>query len=209
MLVRLFKAILGKRHRSSVAVGIDVEQIRDAMRTGDLDKAWMLCDRVLDFQPDNVDALHLAGVIAHQRGDRARAITLLTRAADSSAEPQPSLGLGHVLRESGRLEEAVSCFKRAAQMDPHLYEPQIALADSLYRKGEIAEAEVHLRQAIHLRPDAFEAHQLLTRLLYAQARQGELGEAVRNMQRIKPRDGADIFVALLVPAINQSTQEIG
>lgn len=206
MLVRLFKEILKKNPPSSVVV--NAERIRGAMQSGDLDKARQFCEVFLDSRPDDIDALHLAGVIAHQQGDNAKAIALLTRAATSRTDPQPSLGLGRLLQEAGRLEEAIFYFKRAVQIDPELYEPRIALANALYKKSEVVEAEVHLRRAIDLRPDSFEAHQLLTRLLYTQARHVEVAETVRNIQRIMPSDGRSIFMALLLPAIYNSTQEI-
>jgi predicted O-linked N-acetylglucosamine transferase (SPINDLY family) len=155
-----------------------------------------------------MDVLHLAGVVAHKRGNKTLAIEFLTRAAESLTDPQPSLGLGHLLQEARRIEEAIAYFKRAVEIDPELYDARLALADALHREGKIAEAEAHLRRAIALRPDSFEAPQLLTRVLYVQARHVELAETVRTMQRIRPFDGGSIFAALLVPAINQSTQEI-
>ena len=39
-----------------------------------LDEAVQLYDRILKAQPDHVDALHLLGTIAYQRGDDARTI---------------------------------------------------------------------------------------------------------------------------------------
>lgn len=69
MLVRLIKELLNKALRSSAAVSL--EQVHDAMKSGNLDKARALCDIVLSSRPDHIDALHLAGTIAHQQSDKA------------------------------------------------------------------------------------------------------------------------------------------
>lgn len=178
------------------------------MKSGNLDKAWAICDTALKFRPDDKDVLHLAGLIALQQGDKARATALLTRAATSDSDPQPSLGLGQLLQEAGGLDQAIFYFKRAVQIGPELYAARIALANALYKRGDLAEAEAPLHQAIVLRPDSLDAHALLALVLYQQARHVEVAETVHNMQRIKHADGKSILLALLLPALYQSTQEI-
>ena len=208
MLVRLIKELLNKVLPSSAAVSLD--QVHDAMKSGNLDKARALCDIVLSSRPDHIDALHLAGVIARQQGDEARAIALLTRAAESPTDPQPALGLGQMLQDAGRRDEAIMYFRRAVEIDPELYTSRIALGNALHKRGDIAEseAEVNLRCAIALQPDSLDAHALLASVLYQQARTLEVAETVHNMQRIKHADGKSILLALLLPALYQSTQEI-
>lgn len=206
MFVRLVKDLLNKVLRSSAAVSL--EQVHDAMKSGNLNQARALCDTLLHSRPEYTDALHLAGVIANQQGDKARAIALLTRASESLTDPQPSLGLGQLLQEAGRLDEAIMYFERAVKIDPDLYAAQFALASALYKRSDVAEAEAPLHQAIVLRPDSLDAHALLALVLYQQARNVEVAETVHHMQRVRHEDGKSIFLAVLLPAIYQSTQDI-
>lgn len=207
MLSRFVKELIRKREGPSVVLP-SLDSIREALKNGQLDHAQALCDSLLRSHPDDIDALHLAGVVAHQQGHTARAIEFLTRVAGSLADPQLSLGLGYLLQETGKVDEAIAYFRQAVEFDAGSYEARFALANALCQERRIADAEAHLHRAIALRPDSFEARRLLTRVLYVQARHVELAQAVRAMQRIKPFDGADIFVALLTPAINQSAEEI-
>lgn len=206
MLARLIREILRKRPAQITAAGLS--EIHDALKSGDLEWAGALCGRALRADPDNTDVLHLAGIVAHRQGRREQAIHLLTRAAASETDPQPSLGLGHVLLEAGHADRAIFYFERAAHIEPELYEARIALANALYGRHRLRDAEPHLRKAIALHPDSHEAHRLLAYLLYEQAHHTEAAEAARTMQRIRPADGAKIFETLILPSIYQSTREI-
>ena len=62
---------------------------------------------LLDAQPDNPDALHMSGVIAHQTGKVQRAVTLITRAKKGyPAMPELHNNLGLALQSAGRIGEA-------------------------------------------------------------------------------------------------------
>jgi tetratricopeptide (TPR) repeat protein len=59
-------------------------------RAGDLSGAEGLYQEALRAAPDQFDALHLLGAIAHQRGDAPRAIELISRAITANAtSPAP------------------------------------------------------------------------------------------------------------------------
>ena len=49
-------------------------------RSGDLDRAAALYQRVLDRTPGNADALHMLGLVAGARGQSERAIDLIVKA---------------------------------------------------------------------------------------------------------------------------------
>ena len=57
--------------------------IQDAIvyhRAGRLHEAESIYRRILNFDPDNFDALHLSGDVCHQRGNSALAIALINQA---------------------------------------------------------------------------------------------------------------------------------
>ena len=49
-------------------------------RNGELGPASQLCEKILAQEQENADAIHLLGVMHHQRGDNARAVELIGRA---------------------------------------------------------------------------------------------------------------------------------
>src|SRR5215471_17437316 len=76
--------------------------------------------QILDVAPDYPDALHFAGVLAHQQGRSAEAEALIERSLslDSSRADWHS-NLGIVLRDRLKLDEAVTAFKDAIAIDPN------------------------------------------------------------------------------------------
>ena len=57
--------------------------LRDAIsshQAGDLARAGSLYQTVLASEPDNAEAMHLLGVLNHQRGEHTRAVELMGRA---------------------------------------------------------------------------------------------------------------------------------
>ena len=88
-------------------------------RAGRLDDAGARYARVLELRPGNADALHLAGVIALQRGDAARAAELIGRAvAANPGFADAQANLGNALRALGRPEAAVQAYDRAMALQP-------------------------------------------------------------------------------------------
>jgi glycosyltransferase involved in cell wall biosynthesis len=71
----------------------------DAQRARRLDRAEALYRRALTLAPDDADALHMLGMIRHERGDRDEALSLILRALDLSGWRIPFMrsNLGLVL----------------------------------------------------------------------------------------------------------------
>src|SRR6516164_6556304 len=88
-------------------------------RAGRRDRAEALYSKVLQKAPDHADALHLLGVIAHERGRHERAIRLIEQALailpDHSAA---HMNLGNALRAAGRRADAAESYRRAITIQP-------------------------------------------------------------------------------------------
>jgi predicted Zn-dependent protease len=68
-----------------------------------LDEAEQLYRAVLSADPDQADALHLLGVVAHQRGQHAQAVELIGQAVRLRPETAAfHLNLGEALAALGR-----------------------------------------------------------------------------------------------------------
>ena len=97
----------------------DLERAFATHQSGDLQGADLLCRRVLENRPRDVEALHLRGVIAIQSGDCERAVELLKRALGYASEaPHIHNNLGEAYRQSGQLDLAESTFTTAVDLDP-------------------------------------------------------------------------------------------
>ena len=76
-------------------------------QSGNLDAAAAIYSEILQRLPNHPDALHLAGMVAHAKGDSATAISMISRAV--SLAPAISFfanNLGNVLLDVGDLQAA-------------------------------------------------------------------------------------------------------
>jgi len=94
---------------------------------GDLSKAENIYQQILQTDPNCPDALHLLGVISHQAGKRNRAVDLIKKALivkPDYAEAHNNFGnvLKEVLKEFGKLEEAVASYQTALTFKPYFPE---------------------------------------------------------------------------------------
>jgi Flp pilus assembly protein TadD len=73
---------------------------------------------VLGAQPDNADALHLLGLVAHQTDRHDHAVTLIAKAvriAPTNASYFNNLGMPY--GGLGKDSEATHCYRRAVEID--------------------------------------------------------------------------------------------
>src|SRR6516162_8819191 len=94
-------------------------QALHSFREGRLDKAERLCAAILEYRPDDFDALQLLGLLNLQRRHTAEALHFLSKALkvnSASAEAMSNLGLA--LHAMGRFEEAVDCYRTALLIAP-------------------------------------------------------------------------------------------
>jgi tetratricopeptide (TPR) repeat protein len=119
-----------------------------------LDQAAALYCRVLGARPDDADALHLLGVVAHQRGDHVQAAEWIGRAITRrSTVATYHANLGEVYRTLGQLEWAVASCRTALRLQPTYAEAANNLGNVLLEQGLWAEAADQFRAALRLRPN--------------------------------------------------------
>lgn len=126
---------------------------------GRLPEAEAIYRQVLQSIPDQPDALHLLGVIAHQTGRGIEAVDLITRAI--AARPgflEAHNNLGNVLQELGRLDEAVANYRKAISLKPDFAQAHNNLGNTLRCLGQCDEAAGSLLKALELNPEYAQAH---------------------------------------------------
>ncbi len=142
-----------------------VEQHRGA---GRLDEAEALLKQILAAKPTEPTAIHLLGIIAHQRGQLTQAIEHVKRAIELA--PQTALfqaNLGEMYRLAGRADFALEHGRRAVALNPDYPEALSNLGVAHYERKEYEEAAASHRRAIALRPSFAQAHSNLGNALHA------------------------------------------
>jgi len=158
---------------------------------GRFDEARRGYERVLERAPNEPDALHLLGLLAHQQGDHARAIELMGRAiALRPGAAEFYVNVAAALQAVGDNERAIESLRRAVELAPDLPEAYSNLGGALAGVGQVGKAVQHFQRALSLRPQ-YEGARI--GLASAFARQRRVAEAVgclREAIRLHPRSAA-------------------
>jgi tetratricopeptide (TPR) repeat protein len=131
----------------------DLSAALEQHRRGYLDQAARLYIQVLSARPDHADAMHLLGVLAHQRGDHARAADWIGAAI--ARNPNAALyhaNLAEVCRALGRLDQAIACGRTALRLQPDNAEAANNLGTVLLEQGQAEAAAEQFRAALRVRP---------------------------------------------------------
>ena len=149
-------------------------------RQGNFGVAERLYRNILAGQPENFAALHLLGMLLHQRGKSDAAIPFLERAIrlkGDDAEMHSNLGVA--LAEAKRFEEAVASYRRALALEPQLAGVHSNLGIALAALKRFDEAIASYRRALELAPENAEA---LNNLGLALLDVGNAEEAARSFR---------------------------
>lgn len=168
--------------------------------------------KVLALDPENPDALHFLGAIAHQSGNHHEAIGYIRRALDACAQPARRIApnpaaynnLGEAYRALARTEEAASCYESALAIRPDYAEAHYHLGLTLEDRGRIEDAIFHYRRAVTLKPDLAFAHFNLGSALKGSGRLDEAALCFREVLRLDP--GNERAQYLLAAVLGQTPE---
>lgn len=150
-------------------------------QAGRLQAAEQLYRQVLAIDPQQVDALHLLGVIAHQAGRHEMAVELIRAAIRLNASvPTFHNNLGNALKDLGQYAEAMACYSRVVQLNPQFSQAHYNMGVVLQVQGRLMDAIACYRQAVKLNPDLAEAHNNLGECLKDA---GQISEAIDCYRR--------------------------
>ena len=162
---------------------------------GELDAAEALYRQALALRPDHFDALHLCGVLMHQRGRSAEALDLIAAALVENVRVAAAhCNHGLVLAALGRLDEALQSYTRALALKPDYAEAHFNKGNALAALTRNEEAIDSYRQALAIRPGYASALLNCAQLLQ---KCGRTAEAIASFDRalsiVAPN--ADILIA--------------
>jgi tetratricopeptide (TPR) repeat protein len=150
-------------------------------RQGMTEEAGEMYQKSLELNPGSASAhYNLAGSLA-RRGEFVDAERHFRAALKESPNAQTYTGLGIVLGQQGRTEEAIVNLKAAIKADPRLPAAYDQLGSILTEQGRLEEAAANFRLLIRIRPNAA-AHQKLGEVLM---RLGHTDESRKEMARAK------------------------
>ena len=135
------------------------QQAVEHQKSGRLAQAREIFERILAEDPDHVDSLHMAGVLAIQEGRPAIAVGLITRAIAMSNGVAAFHGnLGSALAAAGRRDEAIAAFEQAIRLNAGDLDARNNLATVLMDHGQTDAALAQHRENLRLQPDSANAH---------------------------------------------------
>jgi tetratricopeptide (TPR) repeat protein len=171
-----------------------LQRAAELHRRGDIGLARRLYDEVLAREPNNAEALHLAGAAAAHQGRPVEAVELLTRAAYLDARnPVLHFNLAATLASLGRSDAALAAIDAAAGLGVALPQAHRLRADLLRSAGRGDDAlESYARSA------ALAPHDAGVRIEYGNllAMQGRVEEALSAFDEALAIDPASSQVHL-------------
>jgi protein O-GlcNAc transferase len=127
-------------------------------RAGQLGEARALYGQILQREPAHPDALHFLGLLACQIGQHDAGLALIEQSIGLHPNAIYYNNFGNMLREKGRLVDAIEGYRRAIALRPDYPEAHNNLGNAL-REASQPEAAMHsCEQAIALNPGYAEAY---------------------------------------------------
>ncbi len=157
-------------------------------KNGQLTDAEAVYRQVLALVPDHADALHFAGVLAHQQGRSDEGAALVRQSlaiAPDRADAYNNLGI--IFKGSGRVDEAIEAYRRAIRIDPAHANAHSNLGVLLRAQGQVVDAEAAYREAIRLEPEHIDAYHNLGVLLASLKRTREAVTCFCKVTTLSPR----------------------
>jgi tetratricopeptide (TPR) repeat protein len=184
------RAALGLGKAESAAAGRIAGWFNAALghqRADSTADAERVCRQILSVDPRHAQAIHLLGLIEHQRGRSDDAIKRLRRAIMlNDRDPVFHHNLGNILNTRGRPAEALICFERALALAPASVDTLYNLGNTCQELGQPEQAIVYFEKALRLRPDAVELHNNLGSALQDLGRLDEAIASYRAALQLRP-----------------------
>jgi len=147
-------------------------------RLTDADKIYR---QMLEADPNNIDALHLLGLISIQTGDPTAAIELIGNALKIKEDvPQFHYNIGNACAVLNKTDEAITHYERAIELQPNNAEAHNNLGYIFLQLKNPHLAAGCLTKALKIRPEYADAH---NNLGLAHKDMGALNEALKCFKR--------------------------
>jgi tetratricopeptide (TPR) repeat protein len=171
----------------SLAAGQALLLAEQKRARGFLADAEELARQAAASEPDNAEAWHALGIVAHQSGNTGEAIAHIQRAiAIAGNVALYHANLAETLRLAGRLDEAIAVGRRALEISPRYPEALNNLGIALFDKRDFEAALGCYERAISLKDDFAQAHSNRGNALQRLKRFAEAEPAYRRAIELQP-----------------------
>jgi tetratricopeptide (TPR) repeat protein len=166
-----------------------IEQAFEKHQKGDLNEAAEICRGLLKENSNDVEALHLLGVILSGAGLNDQAVGMLEQAL-AIGGPNSSMlhNYGVALQGVGALKKAAQAFRHAAEAAPLRTDSWYGLGEVELQREELPNALRAFEKVLEQDPDSIEARNNLGIIL---RKLGRLKEARTHLQKIVNADPKD------------------
>jgi Tfp pilus assembly protein PilF len=132
------------------------------IKSGDYDVALSSCRAVMERDPADADATHLAGYLHQLKGEHADALRYFEIAAQlAPANAEIANNRAASLKALERLDEAAQSYRHAITLNPRFALAHHNLAELLLQMDRPAEALARCRAALELEPDLADTYRTL------------------------------------------------
>lgn len=164
-----------------------LEEAVSLHQNGGIERAEEIYRRVLEYSPQEPNALNLMGTCAAHRKDFEPAADWFLQAIKqdkSRADFHSNLASAYI--ESGRYPEARHSVEKALKLTPQFADGRYNHGRVLMKFEEYEEAEEEFSLAVKLKPSFFEAHNSLGNVLKSLARFDEAESAFKKAIEVNP-----------------------
>jgi len=164
------------------------QEIENEIKASNNEKAVNLIEKILEKEPENVDAIHQLALIKVNQGDLVEAKRLLEKAIKLSQDDAILLNhLANVLLNLNDLNEAENCFIKALKISQN--SPQILnnYGLLLYQASRFQEAEEKFTLALKNKTDYYSAMYNLALTLSAQEKNQEAVNHLIPLIKVQPK----------------------
>jgi tetratricopeptide (TPR) repeat protein len=173
---------------------------------GAFEEAEKVYRELLAENPENPDAMHLLGMLAHDTGSPETALGYIARAIQLRPHvPYYHSNLGNVFQRLGRYQDAELCYQEALRLQPGMPVAYNNLGNALNAMKRFPEATHSFLEAIRLKPDYHEAFGNLANMLVGQGSWKEAAACYEEAHRLRPDDTR--YAAGLVNVLEKSAGE--
>ncbi|MEJ2129628.1 MAG: tetratricopeptide repeat protein [Woeseiaceae bacterium] len=135
-----------------------LKRAAELYQAGKLGDAEAVCRRVVEQQPDHVDALHLLALVTRKQGQLEEAESLFVRCLEKAPRRADiHANFGNLLRAAGRTDEAIAEYESALDIDATFRPARIALARAYNKAGHFTHALATCERLLANDPDDAEA----------------------------------------------------
>ena len=161
---------------------------------------------ILKDNPNQPDALHLLGVIAHQVGNHEVAVDLISQSLVQRANnAEAHNNLGNALSSLGRLDDSIASYRKAVASKPRYVDGLNNLGNMLKDAGQLTDAMESYQAVLVIDPENLNAHFSLGNIFLAQKR---FDEAKKEFKKTLALDSSIPVAANNLGGILQSQGEL-